>query len=192
PVVNVGLRVEDGRWSGGHGAAWHELIAEDRVRRSATERSEVVRIAGSGAECAVVECSGGIRGGIQLTGSEITVTAGHRIGPEIGQVRRYIAPPLRNVGSQNQVERPVLPVMNDAGRWLVTCVVEQRTGSPTVLVVPVRAPLPGELDPSEVTAHQEVDDSGDRVRAIRGGGTARNHVNPLNERRRYLVQIRRR
>jgi hypothetical protein len=66
---------------------------------------------------------------------------------------------------------------------------QQTLDHAVVLVVLGEAVLPIDLDAFEVLLENEIDDAGDGIGAIGGGRATRHHIDPLDQRHRYLVDI---
>ena len=190
-VVQVGARriAELVRWAERVGGVHREVVAGE-VREQAARRSR---------RSAAPEGFDGIR--VQRTGRVVTVALQHLFRVIHGCVGGDVATAVATVDADHQRQLLAFAVGHRVVRQGVLRRIafrETRNGvaqlgaarAAEVVLVPVEAVLGRDLNALEVLLHDEVDDAGDRVRAVHGRCAAGEDVDPLDHLRRDLVDVR--
>ncbi len=184
---------------GGREIAHHAVVADGEVARG-IEVVEVVLVVGQEPSARrVAGAAAGERVGRRIAcvgraeraGAEVAPVLRDRIERAIADIDRCIAASVRRVDAGDEREVLGVAITHVALRQPEAVVAHDVRDVVGVVVVLVHAVLSIEPHAFELVVHDEVDDARDGIGAVYGGRAARQHFDALDQRGRYLIQVRR-
>ena len=164
-----------------HDVVHERLRAEHRIGRAEVGEAALGNRRAAEAELGAVG---------EGAGAVVAVALPHRFHVAVGGVGGDVAAAVVQIAAQDQRQIGRLAVGDAAGGGRIASVLHDLAPVASVVVVVVAAVLVVHAEALEVVLHEEVDDAGDRVRTVGGGGAASQHFDAADEGARNLVDVR--